>query len=467
MHETAVCATITEKWENSSLAEGQDEGRGMMQNRKGRRIQIWTLGILMSAVMLAACGQNAPDLYEDTKLVAVSEVQTGAGTKEQQEGAAPGTQNVLPTEPGTGISLEPAADSAFTDHLSEKESLFINRAGLFYYYTQLAEEEQQLYDALHAVAMDPTSTEYHKTVHVTEDPSSNAFMQELTIAYEALIYDHPELFWFRQNGGNFKFYYAGAEPEDGYYTVAVGLSAVYERYEEEMTAFNAAADSFLAGIDMTQSKPYIALEIHDRLIELVSYDDELAAIYASDQSYDYGYSAYGALVENSRGQANKAVCDGYSYAYQYLLQQAGIDAVRVGGYAGNETDGLLPHSWNLVCLDGEWYETDPTWDDRDPEIDTEQYGADILMQAAADEEFWDRIRHYMYGRTTAEIENFVPDWTYTYYTAGGYVSFLGPSVHIRGTVQGEEGMVDLLSALAPVAEGTKYSYEHLTGNGRP
>ena len=54
-----------------------------------------------------------------------------------------------------------------------------------------------------------------------------------------------------------------------------------------------AADQLLEGIDLNQSAPEIALEVHDRLIELVEYDHS-----SVNGNQDLAHTAYGALVRN-------------------------------------------------------------------------------------------------------------------------------------------------------------------------
>lgn len=91
----------------------------------------------------------------------------------------------------------------------------------------------------------------------------------------------------------------------------------------------------------------IALAIHDYLIVNGAYDSTLE----KNTPYDL-------LIEGT------SVCAGYALAYQDLLQRAGIDC----RYVISEP---MEHAWNLVCIDGNWYHVDLTWDD--PEPDTEGY----------------------------------------------------------------------------------------------
>ena len=64
--------------------------------------------------------------------------------------------------------------------------------------------------------------------------------------------------------------------------------------------------------------------------------------------------------------------------------------------------------------------------------------------------------------TTEEISSFEPDEYYRYTNDRGWVSFLGSSVHVRHTEEDSADTGDYMTPLAPVAEGTDYSYENLT-----
>lgn len=50
------------------------------------------------------------------------------------------------------------------------------------------------------------------------------------------------------------------------------------------------------------------------------------------------------------------ICGGISYAFQYLLQRAGIEAI----YTTGGSDAGY-HAWNYMKVDGEWYFADSTW----------------------------------------------------------------------------------------------------------
>ncbi|MBQ2996981.1 MAG: hypothetical protein IJE22_07125 [Oscillibacter sp.] len=154
---------------------------------------------------------------------------------------------------------------------------------------------------------------------------------------EVYLLDHPEMFWVEEG-------YSYYMPSGGVCRVVPTYSMTPQQALEAREELEAAADELLAGIDTRQSEAEIELEIHDRLAELVTYD-----LSAPNQ-----HNAYGAMVEG------RAVCDGYTEAFQYLLGKVGIQAYKVAGYSMNES-----HAWNLVRLDGSYYFADVTWDDQE------------------------------------------------------------------------------------------------------
>ena len=89
--------------------------------------------------------------------------------------------------------------------------------------------------------------------------------------------------------------------------------------------------------------------IHDYLIDTIEYDTTLLQ--------DNIYNMYGALVKK------ESVCEGYAKAFQYLMNQIGIDNVIAIGTATNSNNQTENHAWNYVNLNGNWYAIDVTWDD--------------------------------------------------------------------------------------------------------
>ena len=70
-----------------------------------------------------------------------------------------------------------------------------------------------------------------------------------------------------------------------------------------------------------------------------------------DENAPYGDSAYGSLI------LGYAKCDGISSGFKWLCEAAGIPCLLVTASAKN---GGVGHAWNMVGLDGEYYNVDLT-----------------------------------------------------------------------------------------------------------
>ena len=85
--------------------------------------------------------------------------------------------------------------------------------------------------------------------------------------------------------------------------------------------------------------------VHEWLVQNIAYDRE----HLSDDVQD-DHNLRGALLDGT------AVCDGYAKTYALVLRKLGITGVLV-------TSKDIGHAWNMVELDGNWYQVDCTWDD--------------------------------------------------------------------------------------------------------
>lgn len=106
---------------------------------------------------------------------------------------------------------------------------------------------------------------------------------------------------------------------------------------------------------MTEEKKIKAIYLY--LEENCVYDnealkaaEEAGFVKTYDKQYESAFNTYGILVEG------EGVCMSYAYTFRMLCDMTGVEAVVITGYL----DGNLPHAWNMVNLDGEWYEIDCT-----------------------------------------------------------------------------------------------------------
>ncbi|MBE5774130.1 MAG: hypothetical protein E7337_09380 [Clostridiales bacterium] len=89
-----------------------------------------------------------------------------------------------------------------------------------------------------------------------------------------------------------------------------------------------------------------ALTLHNWVCSTVEYDYDY--LDTDIPASEHGVGGEAALLDGF------AVCQGFAESYQWLLQEAGMTAlVTIGGN----------HAWNIVKIDGDWYQIDPTWDE--------------------------------------------------------------------------------------------------------
>lgn len=192
------------------------------------------------------------------------------------------------------------------------------------------------------------------TVNINFDLSIDDAEEFMKVVTQAIISDNSELFWFGKYdsrhhilyGDNTGYTYNSEKKVKSlFFTPQYGVNrtAAAEMTED----MENAANSFIKQADITEGMTDYdkALALHDVICANLAYDDS--------QSREWIHTVYGAFVNKY------AVCDGYSKAYQYLLNKSGIDSHIATG-AGNGGS----HAWNLVKLGDKWYYTDVTWDDQ-------------------------------------------------------------------------------------------------------
>ncbi len=106
----------------------------------------------------------------------------------------------------------------------------------------------------------------------------------------------------------------------------------------DSNSLDAAVDAIVAQANALSTAYDKAKFVHDYLAGNTSYDNTHTK-----------FTAYDALVGKS------AVCEGYANAYKLVMNKLGIECE----YA---TSKDMQHMWNIVKIDGQWYNVDCTWD---------------------------------------------------------------------------------------------------------
>ncbi|CAM3160567.1 transglutaminase domain-containing protein [Nocardioides dubius] len=150
--------------------------------------------------------------------------------------------------------------------------------------------------------------------------------------------------------------------------------------QERQRAIARAAESVVRKVTragMSDAEKVSALNRH--LVDFGEYDDAAIAALSGGSRADiparfrYAWETDGILVDGD------GVCMSYSYAFQALAEEAGVESVVV---TGDLADGG-GHAWNKVRIEGSWRNVDVTWND--PEGGwTSSSGTAYLMIGDAD-----------------------------------------------------------------------------------
>ena len=184
-----------------------------------------------------------------------------------------------------------------------------------------------------------TAVEQSQPTTQVEVPVTKDELLKVFYYYRA---DYPQHFWC----GN-SIRYTTIDNKVADFTLTYTMSG--DALRTAKTKFDKAVTALLQKASSGRNEYERELIIHDELAKNTTY-----------QMTNHAYTAYGALVEK------KAVCEGYSRAFQYVLYQAGIPCLFVVGTSVNPSTGKPEsHGWNIAKIDGHYYHVDTTWDDTD------------------------------------------------------------------------------------------------------
>lgn len=208
-----------------------------------------------------------------------------------------------------------------------------------YYFSQLELDEKEMY-----VAIDEAIKDRKKDVFLGTQKTSE-ITEKINRVITAYFYDNPEYYYISNEytvyTRDFKlFAYCTVE-----FKYIVDIDTEIDAKNQELEA---AIDKLLSENvrdDMTDFEKEVA--IHDALAKNVVYYDYEDI----DSIPTIKHSAYGALVEK------EAVCDGYAKAFKLLLERVGIESIIANGVTDN-----VAHAWNIVELEGKYYNVDVTSD---------------------------------------------------------------------------------------------------------
>ena len=155
---------------------------------------------------------------------------------------------------------------------------------------------------------------------------------------------------------------------DGLYRYSWTVCVEYYTTAQQEKELDAAIEALLEELDLEGQSDYDKIyTVYKYICDNVTYD------YAnlSNPNYYLMYTPYAALINGT------SVCQGYALLFYRLMLELDIDCRFIAG------DGGGPHGWNIVELDGLYYNVDSTWDAGRPE-----YWWNYFLNS-----FWDFLDH--------------------------------------------------------------------------
>lgn len=208
------------------------------------------------------------------------------------------------------------------DELSKRQE------GLFYY-GKLSDSEKELYTEILFLLQKMESDVVVSTLSE----------QEIATAFQAVMSDHPEIFYVE------------------------GYSFSSHLYDGELRCISFAGNYTMS----LQEKEELRIQIEEKVAHILENcpngEDYLVVKYLYEyliQNTDYYLEALHSQDICSVFLYGESVCQGYAKAFQYLCRQCDLECILVYGTVKNNA---VSHSWNMVRADGAYYYVDTTWGD--------------------------------------------------------------------------------------------------------
>lgn len=214
------------------------------------------------------------------------------------------------------------------------------------------------------------------TVDISEYNISLSNMDKIMDVFYQVSFDEPLLI----DTGNKIYYSSDGILKFNYNFDAEDIISMREQLNEK-------ADEIISAIIKPGMSDYQKeLAIHDYIVRNARYDRDN---YYKGTIPKLDYTAYGILVDGV------GVCEGYAKAMTLLSSKAGIESIIVTGEAfSNEQNGSAEnHAWNIVKIDGHYYQVDTTWDDYDYGNTVDYDYFNITDSQMAIDHTWDRSKY--------------------------------------------------------------------------
>ncbi len=270
---------------------------------------------------------TSPTLPTDISNVPISEY-TSSTARDPSTEMKPTTNPSDATSSGTNSATGVVSADETSAETSIKTIHTADEIPRPYSYNQLSEKQMYIYDAVIAAA------ERLKTdvpLSTVMDISADDYCE----VYQQIYNDEHALFYI-----DTKMQYAMNTNTKKLASAIIFYKYSDEKIAEMQKAIDKEVQRVLDGITPDMAE-------YDKVKYFYDY---LASSVVYDESTENCRDIYGVFVDK------KAICGGYSKAFSHLCDKVGIETATVTGDADGEA-----HMWNMVKIDGQWYNIDITY----------------------------------------------------------------------------------------------------------
>lgn len=207
--------------------------------------------------------------------------------------------------------------------------------------------DEELYP-FYALLSDKKKVVYEEALACIENggngftPSYELDQETISTILKYIYYDQPQLFWYAPDDSSIS---CDGDAGD-VLEIIPGYNDLANDLEYNRQFIEGVADQLL---NETNALSDVEAEkfFHDYICRNTAY-----------QLGTHDQNIYSVFVEN------KTVCAGYTRALQYLMIKRGVPCYYCTGtlYSEEKSDWVY-HAWNIIKLDGNYYNCDLTWDD--------------------------------------------------------------------------------------------------------
>ena len=261
-------------------------------------------------------------------------------TVEQEESITPGIIIVEKVEDISSAEDDNLSELPASDFITASEKIGQSDGLRNYAYDKLDDEEKALYTEIYGII----STMAKDTKVSSKDP------KQIDKVFNYVMLDHPEIFYI--TGYSLTKYMRGQNIEK--LTVAGTYTMSVEDAAKASLIIDAYVDKCLAGYSGSLDEYEKVKYVYEYLIANTEYD-----LTVPDNQNILSITRDG-----------RTVCQGYAKAMQYILNKMGVFCILCEG----TVKGAEAHVWNIVRIDGKYYQVDATWGDASYQINNNEGG---------------------------------------------------------------------------------------------